>query len=148
MKTLTSIFLQATLFILLLSVPQTALADSKQIEELLQQRVEILEEALRLTRLRFTAGVGDDSNDFGWLIPEILEVRLKIIDMSEISNSERERLRAFEDAYDETLQTEKNAKLRERAGLGTRHDSLLAEIWRLDMETRLARERKEILKQK
>lgn len=143
MKTLTFTILKITLFILLLSIPQSALASSKQIETLLQQRIELLEETLRLARLRFQAGVGS-LEDFGWLIPEMLEVRLKIIDMSETSNSGEERIKVLETALNEAQQTEEDVKLLQRAGLGTERDSLIVEIWRLNIETQLEREKESL----
>ena len=121
-------------------IPQPALSESNQIENLLEQRIEILEEALRLARLRFQAGVGT-LEDLGLIVPEILEVQLKMADRLGVENRKKNRVEAFKLALEDALQTEKDTKLLERAGLGTRRDVLLAESWRLDIQIQLEREK-------
>lgn len=60
------IILLAAIFLM----PQKVLTESNQIQNLLEQRIELLEEALRLARLRFQAGVGT-SDDIDILIERI-----------------------------------------------------------------------------
>lgn len=130
------IILLAAIFLM----PSKVLTEPNQIQDLLEQRIELLEEALRLARLRYQAGIGT-LDDISLITPEVLEVRLKMADKLGIENRKQTRVEALQLALEDALQTEKDTKLLERSGLGTRRDVLLAESWRLDIQIQLEREK-------
>ena len=144
MKTLSIALSKLILLGTILFLSQPGLAEPNEVESLIQQRIELLEEALRLARLRYQAGVGT-IDDLGWITPELLSLRLKTAQESEFRNIvQAGRIKAFELALADALETEKDAKLLEKAGLGTRSDVLSTEIWRLNIEIQLEEERKNL----
>ena len=71
----------------------------------------------------------------------MLEVKLKIIDVSEIKNAQAARIKVLERVLNLALEKEKETELLFRAGIRGRQDTLAAKSWRLDIQTRLEQEK-------
>jgi hypothetical protein len=139
-KYLLVIILNLSFFSLCLS--QQVLADSNsKIQNLLQEKSTLLQEALRLNRLYFQAGTKDDKDyieDSMWLISEMLEINLQL------ASSSQERIQALEKVLEQALSLEKDAKLLHQAGLGGRENILIAQIWRTDIQVQLECEKESL----
>ena len=115
-------------------IPQPTLVNPERIRNFLQQRLELLNEALILARIRYKIGIGT-LEDIGWFItPEMVKVRLRMIDIFKVKDSKEKRAEIYKGILEESSQTEREAKLLEQVGLGTIFDVLLAESWRLDIQ--------------
>lgn len=141
MKFLIAVVFKTTFLVNLLFIPQLALANQEEIKNL-QQREELLEETLKNYRLGTQAGIKTLSfGEFKSLITEMLEVKLKIIDVSEVKNPQAARIKVLERVLNLALEKEKETELLFKAGIGRIDDTLAAKSWRLDIQTRLEQEK-------
>lgn len=141
MKFLIAVVFKTTFLVSLLFIPQLALANQEEIKNL-QQREELLEETLKNYRLGTQAGIKTLSfGEFKSLITEMLEVKLKIIDVSEVKNPQAARIKVLERVLNLALEKEKETELLFKAGIGRIDDTLAAKSWRLDIQTRLEQEK-------
>ena len=141
MKFLIAVVFKTTFLVSLLFIPQLTLANQEEIKNL-QQREELLEETLKNYRLGTQAGIKTLSfGEFKSLITEMLEVKLKIIDVSEVKNPQAARIKVLERVLNLALEKEKETELLFKAGIGRIDDTLAAKSWRLDIQTRLEQEK-------
>ena len=141
MKFLIAVVFKTTFLVNLLFIPQLTLANQEEIKNL-QQREELLEETLKNYRLGTQAGIKTLSfGEFKSLITEMLEVKLKIIDVSEVKNPQAARIKVLERVLNLALEKEKETELLFKAGIGRIDDTLAAKSWRLDIQTRLEQEK-------
>jgi hypothetical protein len=136
-KYLLVVILNLSSFSLCLSKQVLAESNSK-IQDLLQEKSWLLQETSRLNQLYFQAGTKDSKDyieDSIWLTSEMLEIELQL------ANSPQERIQALNKALEQALSLEKDAKLLRKAGLGTKENVLIPEIWRTDIQIRLERQK-------